>query len=201
MAVPPGGSRVHLEGGRQREVTGDIAPEVGHWWLRRMREPTMAVTQGWGPGCGGARQLLPRAGASELSLGLSSSCRWGQSHFPCPRLQHSHFLSILKAAVSGTLHGLLCSCLGADGAEEPKRSPGLSCCPGCQRWELCTSLGKALRQGGLKLGCMRDRTALRILFFWLSPLAHSPHLGRRNLSEWPFNWPATHGYPCKESQR
>lgn len=36
-------------------------------------------------------------------------------------------------------------------------------------------LGKTLKQGGMELGCLGDRPTLRILFFWPSPSAHSPH--------------------------
>lgn len=178
----------HLERGSQREVTEDMAPEVGHWWLRRMRGPRTALTQGWGPGCGGARQLLPGAGASGLCLGLSSSCGWGQSAF------HAPFSSSLPSSPSSRRQyqvlctGLLCSCLSADHGEKSQGAPvGLG--PAMGALHLSGEGTEAGRhEAGLSQGQAGPVNPILLAqpFGPFSPPCCST-LGRKNLSEWPFN--------------
>ena len=112
----------------------------------------MAVMWGWYPGHGGAKKCL-RAGVLRARIGVEKFLQVGM----VPTFHAPHFTILFSSPSSRgrylvlgphlSIQSDLCTCCGAGGAGELRRSPSLACWPGCQRWELCAWLGKRNREG------------------------------------------------------
>lgn len=150
--------------GESEEVTEDAVSEVGHWWLKRMREsmePMMAVMWGWCPVHGGTENCHLGLGPSGLRLEFRSSCRWGG----CPlSVSHTSAFSLPLQPQDGNLwyFGLtfltkLAIFAPALVLVELSRSSPLARVPEMGALRL---VGEGTGQGGMELGCVRDRPTL-----------------------------------------
>ena len=111
----------------------------------------------------GGSELLPCAGTSGLRRGVEKflQVRMVLSHIPhfniipsssSPRGQYLMLWATFLSKVA-----FFAPAMQGAGSGELERSPSLACWSGWQGWEPGALLG-TLKQGGMALGCLRDRT-------------------------------------------